>query len=467
MLLFWLSAQNKEREAVGLAAKAMGCLFGCFGIKESRSVPAPPQEVAVSRSKNALSSLFVSDDETLLKGEEGQNPVLRQHDIKELNSEVKFIKTTEVQKDLGKENDVTSYNGEENSSKFTSWFSNASIDKLKQEKESFGSPVAVKIHDDCVTGSGSPSSCMTDGQNTGRVSSTSYQRSVHNAVASSDMQGSETRSGTSSISPLPFPKFPTKSAHFTFESNRSSFSSEGSSYECVSNCWKQSGFTGDKTVPQPCPYPTPLKLTDEMQTPGTEVPPYKDDACSQELPNNRSQRAYYVWNPVLNFSASDNKSSSNDFRESDEDTLIPTPMLGPPAPEDDRSLSSWFKLVSMNQGGLNKRFDSVSAEKVGAKTPGDRPIIGMVAAYWNKEEEPHIPPKWWDGNGIPNSTNKYKEDQKVSWHATPFEERLEKALSEETCVTRRKPVDSPPPVDFDETEESDTALSRLQSTSKP
>ncbi|CAE6014258.1 unnamed protein product [Arabidopsis arenosa] len=55
----------------------------------------------------------------------------------------------------------------------------------------------------------------------------------------------------------------------------------------------------------------------------------------------------------------------------------------------------------------------------------------MVAAHWNEKEQSQISPKWWDGNGIPNSTNKYKEDQKVSWHATPFEERLEKALSEE------------------------------------
>lgn len=31
----------------------------------------------------------------------------------------------------------------------------------------------------------------------------------------------------------------------------------------------------------------------------------------------------------------------------------------------------------------------------------------------------------------------YLQDQKVSWHATPFEERLEKALSEETSISQR------------------------------
>jgi hypothetical protein len=29
------------------------------------------------------------------------------------------------------------------------------------------------------------------------------------------------------------------------------------------------------------------------------------------------------------------------------------------------------------------------------------------------------------------------QDQKVSWHATPFEERLEKALSEESVISQR------------------------------
>jgi len=35
------------------------------------------------------------------------------------------------------------------------------------------------------------------------------------------------------------------------------------------------------------------------------------------------------------------------------------------------------------------------------KSPVHRPIIGMVAAYWNKNDDSQVPPpKWWDGNGI-------------------------------------------------------------------
>ncbi|KAL9313417.1 hypothetical protein ACSQ67_018869 [Phaseolus vulgaris] len=38
---------------------------------------------------------------------------------------------------------------------------------------------------------------------------------------------------------------------------------------------------------------------------------------------------------------------------------------------------------------------------------------------------------------LPNSTNSYKEDQKVNWHAPPIEERLKKALSEASVISQR------------------------------
>ncbi|MED6222140.1 hypothetical protein PIB30_061579 [Stylosanthes scabra] len=127
----------------------------------------------------------------------------------------------------------------------------------------------------------------------------------------------------------------------------------------------------------------------------------------------------------------------------------------------DESLSSWLKPASVILEERNKRME------MGRKTPADRPIIGMVAAHWNEDEESDVPPpKWWDGNGIPNSTNKYKEDQKVSWHATPFEERLEKALSEQSSITQRKDLCGKP-IAFNENEENDTAISQFQSSQHP
>lgn len=133
------------------------------------------------------------------------------------------------------------------------------------------------------------------------------------------------------------------------------------------------------------------------------------------------------------------------------------------------SLSHWLKPPNPKK---TFRDDTLTGDRShSAKSSDeDRPIIGMVAAHWNDKEPASFTSKWFDGNGIPNSTNKYKEvksecltiffllsstdtlakmdlpslndvlhgqDQKVSWHATPFEERLEKALSEEKSLSER------------------------------
>ncbi|CAM0876539.1 unnamed protein product [Alopecurus aequalis] len=112
------------------------------------------------------------------------------------------------------------------------------------------------------------------------------------------------------------------------------------------------------------------------------------------------------------------------------------------------SLSEWLKPPNSRSSDTAKSSDD------------DRPIIGMVAAHWKSEEPEVFTPQWWDGNGIPNSTNKYKEDQKVSWHAMSFEERLEKALSEEKLLSQRKcSTGNTSQFSGVEGEESDTAAS--------
>ncbi|KAL1555447.1 hypothetical protein AAHA92_11185 [Salvia divinorum] len=133
--------------------------------------------------------------------------------------------------------------------------------------------------------------------------------------------------------------------------------------------------------------------------------------------------------------------------------------------DDEGSLTSWFKPISAKRDDSNQQLSSISSQS--RKPPADRPILGTVAAHWNDAEleVPNDPPKWWDGNGIPNSTNKYKEDQKVSWHATTFEERLEKALSEESLISHKKPPNTTAPYELNE--ESDTATSHFQSSPRP
>ncbi|KAL0307189.1 UNVERIFIED_CONTAM: protein JASON [Sesamum radiatum] len=476
----------------------MGCFFGCFRIKDSRSNLINPPEPVVSRSKNALSSLFQCDDESLGQGEEGRrNPLPKELGVRELKDEAKFLKACgtlpetpiEIRKASEKWQDIPARIGEEKSSKLISWLPNASIEKLKLEKQSDESPRPVKIHEEWLTGLGSlmdsPSSCLTDGH-MGRVSSSSIQRrDIQNVFTALEARDSETHSETSSISPglfAPSVQCKNKSVRFDSESDRSAFSSKGSSSEGASRYSKQSRLGGSRSVTKPSAYPTLLKLTDEMQTPGTVFPAYINDIGGEKVTKVRSQYVHPVLDPAKNPSQcnelkdenSDSQHLGESLKQNDEINLMSTPTsklavehlsVGEEM-KNEASLSSWLKPPSAKQDGNNKQFGSVSGEKVYLRrTPADRPILGMVAAHWNDDEESHVSPKWWDGNGIPNSTNKYKEDQKVSWHATPFEERLEKALSEETFISQRKPVSKTPPVDFSESEESDTALSHLQSPS--
>ncbi|VAI22565.1 unnamed protein product [Triticum turgidum subsp. durum] len=123
------------------------------------------------------------------------------------------------------------------------------------------------------------------------------------------------------------------------------------------------------------------------------------------------------------------------------------------------SLSQWLKPPSSSKAVRDESYTSDTFNSA-KSSDEDRPIIGMVAAHWKSEEPDNFTPKWWDGNGIPNSTNKYKEDQKVSWHAMSFEERLEKALSEEKLLSQRKcSTGNTSHFSGVEGEESDTAAS--------
>ncbi|KAK9285438.1 hypothetical protein L1049_024631 [Liquidambar formosana] len=220
-----------------------------------------------------------------------------------------------------------------------------------------------------------------------------------------------------------------------------------------------------------------------MQTPGTIFPANLDNVANGKNARIRSQYVYSVLNPVENLSQwevlkeedSNSYKLSGNLRESVEQPGNATPKQEAGMRETsvdkelkvEASLSSWLKPPPSIRDGNNQSSAVISSGNPHfGKTPGDRPILGTVAAHWNEDELSHISPKWWDGNGIPNSTNKYKEDQKVSWHATPFEERLEKALSEETIISQRKDINGTPIV-FDENEESDTAVSQLQSLTHP
>ncbi|XP_057472578.1 protein JASON-like [Actinidia eriantha] len=378
--------------------------------------------------------------------------------------------------------DLLHCDGDSEPSNFHSWLPNISTEKFNLEKQPDQPATPTKLCEEWAKGLDSlehtPSSCISNGQ-TGRISGISIEgsgvRSAPNHASSSTTSSLTARDVGTNV------RCTNKSVHFECKDDAILFSSGSSSSEiAASQNPKQPKSADYYSRSKPSPNPTPLKLTDLMQTPGTVFPTYLENMANKKNPRIRSQYVYSALNPVENISQlkelkEENSSTctlSGHLRESLEqaDNGIPKSevgMIGASLEKElnvESSLSSWLKPSSTNEDGNFHHSGSISVVKTQlGRTPGERPIIGMVAAHWN-EVEPHNLAKYWDGNGIPNSTNKYKEDQKVSWHATPFEERLEKALSEETSIPQRKHINRAMPVAFDETEESDTAVSKLQSS---
>lgn len=145
------------------------------------------------------------------------------------------------------------------------------------------------------------------------------------------------------------------------------------------------------------PNPTTLKLSDEMQSAGTIFPTNQIENASSlcKLPQDSDESL--------------EQTKVQGCKEKTEHES-PTSVVTCGGKLEERSdekyrisetrISPWVK---KSKEKSNKNMESLFIAF------GDRPIIGMVAAHWNEEEQSHISPKLWDGNGIPNSTNKYKE----------------------------------------------------------
>ncbi|EPS60982.1 hypothetical protein M569_13820 [Genlisea aurea] len=58
-----------------------------------------------------------------------------------------------------------------------------------------------------------------------------------------------------------------------------------------------------------------------------------------------------------------------------------------------------------------------------SRSTDEIPIIGTVGTYWTDSASST------SFKGIPNTTSKYREENSVKWHSTPFETRLDRALA--------------------------------------
>ncbi|KDP36514.1 hypothetical protein JCGZ_08897 [Jatropha curcas] len=454
----------------------MGCFFGCFRIRDDRrrphfvsnsaSTPSKPTEAAVS--KNRLSSLFLTEEGEESTYNDMENLYVGSQQInKGLVDEAKFLKAcgtlpetpAEIRKASDELKGLPPFDNDSKSSDFHSWLLNTPTNKLQLDKPSTPIKLCKELRNDSASPGLTPSSCISNVQNTGRISVSSIEDGEAGNVKTAKVHVSKNDDITPSVSQrLSDTNVPCKNRSVRFECSLDTSSSKG--YESP----------GDLSVSKRSPKPTPLKLSDEMQTPGTVFPANLEVVANGKA-RIRSQYVYSVLNPVENVSQW-KVIQEDDFISHQLENQTPKSELG--AEQDssvqelkaEASLSSWIKPPQSVHDADDANASSKNFRL--GRTPTDRPIIGMVAAHWNENEPSHISPRWWDGNGIPNSTNKYKEDQKVSWHATPFEERLEKALSEESFISQKKHIDGRPIV-FDEQDESDTALSTMKPStySKP
>ncbi|KAK8487965.1 hypothetical protein V6N13_079979 [Hibiscus sabdariffa] len=406
----------------------MGCFFGCLRVKDHGSRPhlvspsSKPTEHSVSR--NRLSSLFLDEDR-------GDYP---SHDLR----------SPRIDKDLKDE------------AKRHSSLSKKSTDKFQLDKPHNQLPTPIKLSEALARSASPddmPDSCIANAANIGTFSIDSTK-------------GSETTTVDETVKI----DVESTSAHGRSKSVRFECEGDASSSKYGDQNTNKLELLSSQSASKPSPNTTPLKLSDEMQTPGTVFP-------SNGKIRIRSGDVHSVSNPVENATLLNGKKeeafSSNgilgELKESPKRLEEATPKVEvgvkrtslTKESEEQGSLSSWFKPKQYTIDDHIRNLQATSTKIPPGKTLVDRPIIGMVAAHWNEDEPSRNSPKWWDGNGIPNSTNKYNEDQKVSWHATPFEERLEKALSDESLISQRKHVNRTP-MAFDETDESDTALSQLR-----
>ncbi|KAE8804595.1 hypothetical protein D1007_19645 [Hordeum vulgare] len=244
------------------------------------------------------------------------------------------------------------------------------------------------------------------------------------------------------------------------------------------------------------PFPTPLVLRDEMQTPGTIYTSHTGSTMSRKRVRTRKQFVYPVLRPIENklqqtelpedSSSMLPSSSPKHIRKLQQTSSNSVAKVGflkslpfsyptensshkekgsPPSEEskcqtrspnlldggalsksisDEKhaamSLTHWLKplsTVSEDQGVVSS---SASDQPRDENTLFTESPVFTAASGMDADVENPTPrfPKAWDGNGIPNTTNKYKEDQKVSWHTTPFEERLLRVLSDEQPNAPRK-----------------------------
>uniref|UniRef100_M0ZK43 Uncharacterized protein n=1 Tax=Solanum tuberosum TaxID=4113 RepID=M0ZK43_SOLTU len=252
-----------------------------------------------------------------------------------LRGKAKFLKAcgtlpetpAEIRKGLAKCKDLSASKGDVEPLKFKSWLSDVAVEKFNLDLLP-DHPITPSKSNELEKQSGSlthtSSSCMMDGQN----GQSSPKNSIHgsgsaNTPTSIEFNANQAhRDAASEVSPIfaPSAQYMNKTVRFDCESDLSAVSSKSTSFALDSENSKQAEFSGNYSALKHSPYPTPLKLSDEMQTPGTVFPTYMDNIANGKAARIRSQYVYPVLNPVDR--ASQLKDLSDEDSYSQFNTLI-------------------------------------------------------------------------------------------------------------------------------------------------
>ncbi|KAK9733788.1 hypothetical protein RND81_04G092500 [Saponaria officinalis] len=97
-------------------------------------------------------------------------------------------------------------------------------------------------------------------------------------------------------------------------------------------------------------------------------------------------------------------------------------------------------LIALTTGELKQFPTPSSPRRSPSRSPNEKPLVGTVGIHWdNGNDRTPVADSSSSSSfkGIPNTTSKYREDKRVTWHSTPFETRLERALNRGAADSRR------------------------------
>ncbi|KAF9589847.1 hypothetical protein IFM89_028782 [Coptis chinensis] len=298
----------------------MGCFLGCFRVKDDKK-PQFHRISDVNYSKDGdwmsgdnMATLFLSQETDSCSSDHRSTEFpFRDIDGKALKDEAKFLKAcgtlletpAEIQKTSEKVEGSPSHGGDYKNSEFKSWSPITPIRKLHLEDQSDCVPATADIHyEELGHESGSPQvsairSIISEEQEAAsRKGSEIEIPFLENGVV--NLVDNDNVSAVTPVHPSVAIKSKIKSVRFEVQADTEPFSSRSLLSETGAQNVELSDSSGSESGSNKYSYPTPINITDDMQTPGTIYPPSQKNIASGKKSRIRSQYVQSVLKPIDN-----------------------------------------------------------------------------------------------------------------------------------------------------------------------